>query len=186
MMQTSAVSGLLAGVSLLLLLLLAAPSIAERRVALVVGNGKYVHTPVLANPANEAADAAAALKDLGFAVIEGIDVDRDAFEGKLREFAGAARGAETALLFFAGHGIQVAGENYLLPVDARLWEELGLDFEALALNAILRQMRSRVNLVLLDACRDNPLAKNLARSMGTGRRRWGSPSRRRTDRWSRR
>ena len=170
-MRTSAVSGLLAGVSLLLLLLLllAAPSFAERRVALVVGNGKYAHTPVLANPANDAADVAAALRDLGFSVIQGIDLDRDAFEGKLREFAGAARGAETALLFYAGHGIQVAGENYLLPVDARLSEELDLDFEALALNAVLRQMRSRVNLVFLDACRDNPLAKDLARSMGVSR-----------------
>ena len=168
-MRTSAVSGMLAGVSLLLLLLLAAPSIAERRVALVVGNGKYVHTPVLANPANDATDVAAALEGLGFSVIEGIDLDRDAFERKLREFAGAARGAETALLFYAGHGIQVEGENYLLPVDARLSEELDLDFEALALNAVLRQMRSRVNLVFLDACRDNPLAKDLARSMGAGR-----------------
>ena len=169
MMRTSAVTGMLAGVSLVLLLLLAAPSIAERRVALVVGNGKYVHTPVLANPANDAVDVAAALRDLGFSVIQGIDLDRDAFEGKLREFAGAARGAETALLFYAGHGIQVAGENYLLPVDARLSEELDLDFEALALDAVLRQMRSRVNLVFLDACRDNPLAKDLARSMGTSR-----------------
>ena len=127
------------------------------------------HTPVLANPANDAADIAKALRDLGFAVNEGIYLDSNAFEAKLREFASAARGAVTPLFFYAGHGIQVAGENYLPLVDARLSEEPDLDFEALALQAFLRQMRSRVNLVFLDACRDNPLAKDLARSMGANR-----------------
>ena len=156
-------------VAMLLFLALAVASSAEQRVALVIGNGNYSHTPVLRNPANDATDIAAALRNLGFAVIEGVDLDRSAFEAKLREFAGASRAADTALFFYAGHGIQVDGENYLLPVDARLTEEFDLDFEALELRAFLKQMRSSVNLVFLDACRDNPLAKDLARSMGAGR-----------------
>ncbi|MCY3671002.1 MAG: RT0821/Lpp0805 family surface protein, partial [Alphaproteobacteria bacterium] len=127
------------------------------------------HTAPLRNPANDAADMAAALKGFGFAVIEGLDLGREAFEVKLREFARAAQGAEAALFFYAGHGIQVGGENYLLPIDAKLEQELDLDFEALALSTVLRQMRAQANLVFLDACRDNPLARELARSMGASR-----------------
>ena len=167
MRSTVGIAALLSGV--VLLSLAAEPALAAGRVALVVGNGAYEHTPALRNPANDAADVAAALAGLGFAVIEGRDLDREAFEAKLREFARAARGAEAALFFYAGHGIQVEGENFLLPVDARLSEELDLDFEALELRAFLRQMRGRANLVFLDACRDNPLAQDLARSMGASR-----------------
>ena len=155
--------------AVLLTVLAALPSLAAGRVALVVGNGAYEHSTPLPNPANDAADVAAALKGLGFAVIEGLDLDRTAFEAKLREFARAARGAEAALFFYAGHGLQVEGRNYLLPVDARLSEEVDLEFEALELRAFLKQMRSRANLVFLDACRDNPLAQDLARSMGASR-----------------
>ncbi len=156
-------------VFILLAAVAAAPSVAAGRVALVVGNGAYEHAAPLRNPANDAADMAAVLRRLGFAVIAGVDLDRGAFEGKLREFARAARGAEAALFFYAGHGLQVEGENYLLPVDARLAEEVDLELEALELRAFLRQMRSRTNLVFLDACRDNPLARSLARTMGASR-----------------
>ena len=167
MRSSVGIAALVSGV--LLLFLAAAPSLAAGRVALVVGNGAYEHTPPLRNPANDAADVAAALRGLNFAVTEGVDLDRGAFEAKLRAFARAARGAEAALFFYAGHGIQVEGENFLLPVDARLSEEIDLDFEALELRAVLRQMRGRANLVFLDACRDNPLAQDLARSMGADR-----------------
>ena len=153
----------------LLLSLAAMPSLAAKRIALVVGNGAYEHTVPLDNPRNDAADMARALQGLGFAVIEGLDLDKDAFEGKLREFARAARGADAALFFYAGHGLQVDGENYLVPIDARLTEEVDLDLEALELRAFLKQMRSPANLVFLDACRDNPLAQDLARSMGASR-----------------
>ena len=151
------------------LALSAMPASAAQRVALVIGNGAYEYTDPLRNPVNDAADVAAVLKGLGFTVIEGRDLDRGAFGEKLREFARAARGAEAALFFYAGHGLQVNGENYLLPIDARLREDIDLDFEALELRAVLRQMRSRTNLVFLDACRDNPLAQDLARSMGASR-----------------
>ena len=153
----------------LLLSLAAMPSLAAKRIALVVGNGAYEHTVPLDNPRNDAADMARALQGLGFTVIEGLDLDKDAFEGKLREFARAARGADAALFFYAGHGLQVDGENYLVPIDARLTEEVDLDLEALELHAFLKQMRSPANLVFLDACRDNPLAQDLARSMGASR-----------------
>ena len=155
--------------AVLLTVLAALPSLAAGRVALVVGNGAYEHATPLPNPPNDAADVAAALKGLRFTVIEGRDLDRTAFEAKLRAFARAARGAEAALFFYAGHGLQVEGRNYLLPVDARLTEEVDLEFEALELRAFLKQMRSRANLVFLDACRDNPLAQDLARSMGASR-----------------
>jgi len=149
----------------------AAPAQAEKRVALVIGNGAYVHAGALANPPNDAADVAAALKEAGFVTIVGADLDKRAFDGKLREFAHALAEADTALFFYAGHGLQVAGRNHLVPVDAQLASERDLDFEAVSLDFVLRQMElgreSRTSIVFLDACRDNPLARNLARSMGT-------------------
>lgn len=142
---------------------------AERRVALVLGFGAYQHAPELANPVNDATALAATLERLGFEVILGLDLERRDAERSLARFARALDGADTAILFYAGHGLQVAGANYLLPVDARLEHEADLPFEALRLTDLLAAMErgQRVNLVFLDACRDNPLARNLARSMGT-------------------
>ena len=153
----------------LVLPILATQAVAGERVALVIGNAAYRHTLPLRNPRNDAADMARVLRSLSFQVIEGLDLDKAKFEAKLREFARAARGAEAALFFYAGHGLQVDGENYLVPVDAKLAEEVDLDLEAFELRAFLKQMRSSVNLVFLDACRDNPLAQDLARSMGATR-----------------
>ena len=152
-----------------LLAVLSLPALAAQRVALVIGNAEYRHTAPLRNPRNDAADVARALEGLGFEVIEGIDVDKSAFGSMLREFAKAARGAEVTLFFYAGHGLQVEGENYLVPTDARLADEVDLDLEAFELAKFMRQMRGGTNLVFLDACRDNPLAGNLARSMGPTR-----------------
>lgn len=142
---------------------------AAPRVALVVGNGDYKHTTPLINPRNDAVDMARALKGLGFEVIEGFDLDEDALASKLREFQGAARYAEVTLFFYAGHALQVDGKNYLVPTDARLVDEVGLGREAFELAAFLGVMRGGTNLVFLDACRDNPLARSLARSMGATR-----------------
>ena len=142
---------------------------AAERVALVIGNAAYEHTTPLRNPRNDATDVARALEGLGFEVIEGLDLDKSAFGPKLREFAQAARGAQVTLFFYAGHGLQVEGENYLVPTDAKLAEEVDLRLEAFELTAFLRQMRGGTNLVFLDACRDNPLAQSLARSMGPTR-----------------
>jgi hypothetical protein len=142
---------------------------AQKRVALVIGNSAYAHTPMLANPRNDAGDVAAALKGFGFEIVEGYDLDKPAFDRTVRAFAAALQGADVGVFFYAGHGIQVQGQNYLVPVDAELSAAAALDFEMVRLDLIQRTMEShaRTNILFLDACRDNPLAKNLARSMGT-------------------
>ena len=144
---------------------------AEKRVALVIGNSAYAHSPKLTNPANDAADMAKILKQRGFEVILGLDIDKAGFDGKVRDFARALENADIALLYYAGHGLQVAGQNYLIPTDAKLGRQRDLHFEAINVNFILRQMEidreNKTNIIFLDACRANPLARNLARSMGT-------------------
>ena len=112
---------------------------------------------------------ARALRSLDFEVIEGLDLDESTFESKLVEFARTAHGAEVTLFFYAGHGLQVEGENYLVPTDAELVDEVLLRREAFELAEVLRQMRGSTNLVFLDACRNNPLARSLASSMGPTR-----------------
>ena len=148
---------------------IAAQAAADKRVALVIGNSAYQHTTVLRNPRNDAEDMVASLKRLSFEVIEGLDLDKRAMERTIRQFGLKVAGAEIALFFYAGHGLQVSGQNYLLPIDARLSTEGDVDFESLALHLVLKQMEreAKTSLVLLDACRDNPLARNLARTMGT-------------------
>jgi uncharacterized caspase-like protein len=143
----------------------------ERRVALVIGNSAYQFTPHLPNPTNDAEAMAAALQRLGFEVSKGIDLDRMETELIIREFTKKLPGADVALFFYAGHGMQVARQNYLIPVDAQLADETDLHFEATDLNLVLNLMERepRVNLVFLDACRDNPLSQKLARSMGSTR-----------------
>jgi uncharacterized caspase-like protein len=143
----------------------------ERRVALVIGNSAYQFTPNLPNPINDAEAMAAALQRLGFEVAKGIDLDRAETELIIRDFAKKLPGADVALFFYAGHGMQVARQNYLIPVDAQLADETDLHFEATDLNLVLNLMERelRVNLVFLDACRDNPLSQKLARSMGSTR-----------------
>ena len=152
-------------------LLLVLPAAAEKRVALVVGNSGYVHANALPNPVNDAGDMAKALAEVGFEVILGLDLSKSGFDGKVRDFARALEKVDVALLFYAGHGLQVSGKNYLVPVDAKLQVERDLDFEAISLDFVLKQMEldrdDKTNIVFLDACRDNPLVRNLARSMGT-------------------
>jgi hypothetical protein len=145
------------------------PPTTHRRVALVVGNSTYRHTPRLENPRNDAADMSAALKERGFHVIEGLDLDKAAFDRTVRDFALALQGAEVGLFFYAGHGMQVGGRNYLVPVDARLATVSALDFEMVPLDLVHRTMEreARTNILFFDACRDNPLSRNLARSLGT-------------------
>jgi uncharacterized caspase-like protein len=147
------------------------PAMAEKRVALVIGNGAYVSSGALSNPVNDARDVAAVLTGLGFEVLLGIDLEKRGFDGKVRDFAKTLAQADVALFYYAGHGLQVSGRNYLVPVDAKLETERDLDFEGVALDFVLKQMElereGKTNIVLLDACRDNPLARNLARTMGT-------------------
>ena len=140
-----------------------------RRVALVIGNSEYVHAPTLKNPRNDAADLAASLEGLGFDVTKGIDLDKPTMERVIRDFAGHIAGASAALLFYAGHGLQVSGQNYLVPVDAKLSTAAALDFELIPLDLVHKTLEreARTNILILDACRDNPLARNLARAFGT-------------------
>jgi uncharacterized caspase-like protein len=150
---------------------LAGPAVAERRVALVIGNAAYTHAPALANPANDASDMAEVLKAVGVEVILGVDLDKRGFDAKVREFSRALASADTGILFYAGHGLQVGLRNYLIPVDAQLQGERDLEFETVALDFVMRQMEidrvGKTSLVFLDACRDNPFARSLARAMGT-------------------
>ncbi len=147
------------------------PALAEKRVALVIGNSKYAEATPLTNPTNDANDISAALKSAGFDVILGLDVDKRGFDTKVRNFAELLEGADAAIFFYAGHGLQVGGRNYLIPIDARLANERDLDFDAVSLDLVLKQMElgrgDKTNIVFLDACRDNPFRGNLARSMGT-------------------
>ncbi|MEQ1577269.1 MAG: caspase domain-containing protein [Hyphomicrobium sp.] len=144
---------------------------ADNRVALVIGNSAYANANKLANPANDAADMGAHLKKLGFKVFLGLDLDKTGFDAKIRDFAAVLEESGTAILFYAGHGLQVGGQNYLVPVDAKLARERDLEFEAIKLDFILKQMElgreNKTNIVFLDACRDNPLSRSLARNMGT-------------------
>jgi uncharacterized caspase-like protein len=141
----------------------------EKRVALVIGNGAYVHAPQLDNPANDAKDVAAALNKLGFEVIEGINLDETGMRRTVKRFAEMLTGGDVGLFFYAGHGLQVNGQNYLVPVDAKLQTAAGLDFELVRLDVVHRTMEreAKTNVIFLDACRDNPLSRNLAGAMGT-------------------
>lgn len=154
-------------IALALLLALTAAS-AERRVALVLGNSQYRHAAPLANPARDAQAMAERLQNLGFEVVSGFDLTKQQTQATVAQFAKQVRGADVALLFYAGHGLQVSGKNYLLPVDAALEDETSLDFEAVSVDFILRQMsrETSIRLVFLDACRDNPLAEVLAKTAG--------------------
>lgn len=161
--------------SLLLLfaLLMLAPSrlsaAPETAVALVIGNSAYRFAPELRNPRNDAADIAAALRKLGFRVFEGLDLDKSAFDTTIRAFADALVGVDNAVFFYAGHGLQVSEQNYLVPVDARLATPTDLDFEVVRLDVIQRAMErsAKANVLFIDACRDNPLARTLANAMGS-------------------
>lgn len=147
------------------------PAHAAKRVALVLGNSAYTHAPPLPNPVNDANDIAAKLMDRDFIVSLAVDATKAETDVILREFANALEGADVAIFFYAGHGLQVAGQNYLVPIDAKLAKERDLEFEAVRLDFVLKQMElgreDKTNVVFLDACRDNPLSRSLARTMGT-------------------
>ncbi|TDL88034.1 caspase family protein [Meridianimarinicoccus aquatilis] len=151
-----------------ILIIAAAPlQAATDRVALVIGNSDYAFASKLANPRNDAEALAAKLRALGFQTIEGYDLGIAGMREKTQDFARASRSAEISLFFYAGHGIQVDGTNYLVPVDARMEDALAIDFEAFSIDLVTRQMSfsKGANLIILDACRDNPF-EDLSRSLG--------------------
>ncbi|MBM3557674.1 MAG: hypothetical protein FJX47_19210, partial [Alphaproteobacteria bacterium] len=155
----------------LLILMASAVMAQEKRVALVIGNGKYAHAIPLANPANDGRGMAAALKRLGFAVTESYDESRAGMERALRGFRQTARASDMALVFYAGHAVQVGAKNHLLPTDAKLADEDDLNYETIPLDLVLSAVEgaSKVRVVILDSCRDNPFNAKLALAMGPGR-----------------
>jgi len=135
---------------------------SERRVALVVGNAAYKMGP-LKNPGNDARAIAATLRRLNFEVIERQNVTRESFAISVREFGDKLKGATVGLFYFAGHGLQVKGRNFLVPVDADIAREDEVPYRGIDVNEVLDKMdsaRTPVNLVLLDACRNNPFARS--------------------------
>jgi hypothetical protein len=146
-----------------------------KRVALVIGNGAYAHVKALPNPPNDAHAIAKNLRDLGFAVAEGIDLDRAAMQKITREFLLDAAHAQTAVLYFAGHGVQVDGRNFLAPVDVKLQPGINPIETMIDMDTILAALddQVRTNILIFDACRNNPMAQQLAsagasRSIETG------------------
>ncbi|WP_026312196.1 caspase family protein [Bradyrhizobium huanghuaihaiense] len=157
------------------LLLGAEPAFAGKRVALVLANSAYQHAPSLANPVNDGAVMAKTLKEAGFDVVESRhDLSAQDTRRVLRDFADATRTADIAVVYYAGHGIEVEGSNYLIPVDARLERDTDVYDEALSLDRVLVAVEpaKQLRLVILDACRDNPFGKTMKRtiaSRGIGR-----------------
>jgi uncharacterized caspase-like protein len=147
----------------------ATQAVAERRVALIVGNSQYVHTAALPNPRNDAQDMATSLRQLGFEVTTGFDLDQTGFARTIDDFARALDGADVGLFFYAGHGLQINEKNYLVSTSAKLESAFLVSSETIELDAIVRMMESKTgtNLIFLDACRNNPLADNLKRSLAT-------------------
>jgi WD40 repeat protein len=143
---------------------------ADKRVALVIGNAVYAHAPKLSNTLNDAAILARTFRDAGFAVVD-VAQNLPATEMKraLRDFAGKVRDAEMAVVYYAGHGIEVDGADYLVPVDARLENDSDVLDETISLERVLVaiQPARRLRLVILDACRDNPLAKTMNRALAS-------------------
>ncbi|MEW6265758.1 MAG: caspase family protein [Thermodesulfobacteriota bacterium] len=130
----------------------------EQRVALVIGNAAYRTSP-LTNPANDAEDMATALNRIGFTVIKRLNVDRPKMMAAVREFGDKIKRGGVGLFFYAGHGLQVDGENYLVPVDADVQRKYDVDVTCLKASYVLGAMEeagNRLNIIILDACRDNP------------------------------
>ncbi|MEZ5870649.1 MAG: caspase family protein [Nitratireductor sp.] len=146
------------------LIAMAFPALAEKRVALVIGNSNYLKAAELKNPVNDATDIAAKLKTLGFDVVSGTDLDHRQLLETVKQFSASIEGADVALFFYAGHAVQVDGVNYIAPTDTDISRESDLDFETISLELIRRQMErsATTSIVLLDACRDNPLTRRLA------------------------
>src|SRR5262249_40290099 len=141
---------------------------AERRVALVIGNASYGHHPRLPNVPNDAAAMAALFKAAKFDVVDArSNLGVADLRRALREFAGRTADADIAVLYYAGHGIEVGQTNYLVPVDARLVTDYDVEDEAISLDRVLQAMEpaKRLRLVILDACRDNPFVNSMKRTV---------------------
>lgn len=149
-------------------LLMAAEALAETRVALVIGNAAYASVSPLSNPVNDATDLAAALSRIGFDVTLATDLDINGMRTALRDFRDKASGAEMAMVYYAGHGIEIDKQNYLIPVDANLKSDSDVMFDSIPLDFLTEAVSGATTLrmVLIDACRNNPF---LGQIKSTGR-----------------
>jgi tetratricopeptide (TPR) repeat protein len=138
-----------------------------RRIALVIGNSGYTNVPALPNPQKDAAAIATSLRNVGFDTVTlAVDVTREKLIDALRSFADEAEKADWAMVYYAGHGIEVNGQNYLIPTDAKLATDRDVQFEAIPLDQVMASLEGakKLKLVLLDACRDNPFAPQMRRT----------------------
>ncbi|MGH6768877.1 MAG: caspase family protein [Xanthobacteraceae bacterium] len=142
---------------------------AAKKIALVIGNSSYRNVTTLSNPTNDASDVAGSFERLGFEVMRVRDATYDRMRRALLDFGRAARGAEVAVVYYAGHGIEVSGENWLVPVDAELRSDVDIDHEAIGLKGVMVTVEnaSRLGLVILDACRNNPFAAKMRLTVRT-------------------
>ncbi|WP_342165039.1 caspase family protein [Methylobacterium sp. SD21] len=138
----------------------------ERRVAFVVGNAAYQRFPSLPNPRNDAEDVTSSLKKAGFQIFGGTDLTREALRDQLRQFARAAQGADAALAYYAGHGLQYKGRNYIVPIDAKLQDEFDLEYETVRVDDIVGELNRAdgARILILDACRNLPLKERSNRN----------------------
>ncbi|MET0445833.1 MAG: caspase family protein [Pseudorhodoplanes sp.] len=146
---------------------------AEKRIALIIGNSNYQSITRLDNPKNDARLMAQTLSSLGFTLVGGdaqLDLDKASLDIAVQNFGRQVQGADVALFYYAGHGVQVSGANYLVPISANPTREADVDFQMVDVNLVLRQMQgagTRLNMVILDACRNNPFgARGLRASEG--------------------
>lgn len=154
--------------------LMDAPALAGKRVALVIGNSAYQNVPRLDNPTNDAKLMARTLRSLGFDLVGGeaqVDLDKPHFDAALQRFSDQVQGAEVGLFYYAGHGLQVAGKNFLVPVEANPTKEADVYLQMIDTSIVLSQMEgagTKLNIVLLDACRNNPFGGRGLRATGGG------------------
>ncbi len=134
---------------------------ADRRVALVIGNSEYREIPALKNPDKDAGDVASTFRMAGFDVFVAKDLTRLQFEERFRTYLAAADGADLAVVYYSGHGFQIGGENFLIPVDATLKDAADVEVQAIKLDDLLQQLRSKskIQVIILDACRNNPFPR---------------------------
>ncbi|WP_439409393.1 caspase family protein [Bradyrhizobium sp. DASA03076] len=147
-----------------------APAVRGSRMALVIGNGAYAHVKALPNPPNDARAVAKSLRDIGFTVSEGVDLDRAAMQKMTRDFLREAARAQVALVYYAGHGVQIDGRNYLIPVDVALKPGSSMTEAMIDMDTIMAGLddQVRTNILIFDACRNNPMAQQVA-SAGSSR-----------------
>src|SRR5438445_1711649 len=153
-----------------LIFLAGQPALADKRVALVIGNSAYRNVAKLSNPANDAVAVATMFKSAGFDTVESkLNLTVSELRKTLRDFGNRSRDADVAVIYYAGHGIELDGTNYLIPVDATLETDTDVLDETLSLDRVLVAVEpaKQLRLVILDACRDNPFAKSMKRTIAS-------------------